>query len=171
MAVSLKHSKTSTKSDGLDTSLVLPSDWNDEHTLTMATARILGRTSSGTGAVEELSAAAVQSFIDSPTNGVSPKYSDGNDHTLVLTDRGKTIEMTDGGSNTLTIPTNSSVAFPNGTVIWVVQTGSGQTSIAPASGVTLNSISSHRKISARYGVVRLWKEDTNTWVLSGDIAA
>jgi hypothetical protein len=171
MAVSLKHSKVSAKSDGLDTSLVLPSDWNAEHAITMATGRILGRTSSGTGAVEELSDADVKTFLDVSQAGVSEKYSDGNDHTLVLTDRGKTIEMTDNSSNTVTIPTNSSVAFPTGTVIWVVQSGSGQTSIAPASGVTLRSRSSMRKISAQYGVVRLWKEDTNTWILSGDIAA
>lgn len=31
MAVSIKHKKVSAKTDGGDTSLVLPSDWNDEH--------------------------------------------------------------------------------------------------------------------------------------------
>lgn len=55
MAISLKHAFTSAKADGGDTSLVRPSNWNAEHTLTCATAKILGRVSSGTGAVEELS--------------------------------------------------------------------------------------------------------------------
>lgn len=55
MAVSLKHAFTSAKADGADTSLVRPSNWNAEHDLTMATARLLGRTTAGTGAAEEIS--------------------------------------------------------------------------------------------------------------------
>jgi hypothetical protein len=54
MAISLKHAFTSAKSDGGDTSLVRPSNWNAEHNLTCDTAKILGRTTAGTGAVEEL---------------------------------------------------------------------------------------------------------------------
>ena len=56
MAVSLKHAFTSAKADGADPTQVQPSNWNAEHTLTCATARILGRTTAGDGAVEELSA-------------------------------------------------------------------------------------------------------------------
>jgi len=55
MAVSLKHAFTSAKADGPDATQVQPSNWNAEHTLTCATARILGRTTAGDGAVEELS--------------------------------------------------------------------------------------------------------------------
>lgn len=58
MAVSLKHSFQSAKADGLDTSLVRPSDWNAEHTLSLATSRLLGRTTAGTGAAEEISVGA-----------------------------------------------------------------------------------------------------------------
>lgn len=56
MAVSLKHAFTSVVADGGDTTLVQPSNWNAEHTLTLATARLLGRTTAGTGAAEEISA-------------------------------------------------------------------------------------------------------------------
>jgi len=52
---SLKHAFVSAKADGGDTTLVQPSNWNAEHSLTMATARLLGRTTAGTGAVEEIS--------------------------------------------------------------------------------------------------------------------
>jgi hypothetical protein len=55
MAISLKHSFTSAVADEGDTSLVRPSNWNAEHTLTLATSRILGRTTAGTGAAEEIS--------------------------------------------------------------------------------------------------------------------
>lgn len=55
MTISLKHNFVSTKPDGPDNSLVRPSDWNAEHTLTLAEGKILGRTvGSGTGAVQEL---------------------------------------------------------------------------------------------------------------------
>lgn len=56
MAISLKHAFTSGKSDGADVTLVQPSNWNAEHTLTLGTGRLLGRTTAGTGAAEEISA-------------------------------------------------------------------------------------------------------------------
>lgn len=55
MAISLKHAFTSAIADGGDTSLVQPSNWNAEHNLTMATSRILGRTTAGAGSAEEIS--------------------------------------------------------------------------------------------------------------------
>jgi hypothetical protein len=54
MAISLKHSFTSPKADGPDSTLVQPSNWNAEHEITMAASRILGRTTAGAGNVEEL---------------------------------------------------------------------------------------------------------------------
>ena len=54
MSVSLKHAFNSAKSDGGDATLVQPSNWNAEHTLTLATGKVLGRLTAGTGAVEEL---------------------------------------------------------------------------------------------------------------------
>lgn len=172
MPVSLKHTKVSAKADGLDGALVQPSDWNDEHTLTMASARMLGRTTAGVGAVEELDAAAVRAFADVAQDGIVDIDERDDTYTFSLSDRGKLILYTDTDTVTFTIPTNASVAFPIGTRITIIQTGSGQVSIAPVSGtVTLNSISSRRKISARYGEVRLYKTGTNTWNLSGDIAA
>lgn len=58
MAISLKHLFTSLKADGPDSTLVQPSDWNAEHVLQMATARLVGRTTAGTGAAEEISVGA-----------------------------------------------------------------------------------------------------------------
>jgi hypothetical protein len=55
MTVSLKHNFQSAKADGTDTSLVQPSNWNAEHQLTLATNKVLGRATAGTGAAEELS--------------------------------------------------------------------------------------------------------------------
>jgi len=54
MTISLKHGFVSSVPDSADASLVQPSSWNAEHQLTSATNVILGRVSSGTGVVEEL---------------------------------------------------------------------------------------------------------------------
>lgn len=65
MAVSLKHKFVSAKSDGGDTSLVRPSNWNDEHDLVLATNKLLGRATAGTGAVEEIDCTAfARSILD-----------------------------------------------------------------------------------------------------------
>lgn len=53
MAVSLKHTKNVAKSDGVDTTVVQPSDWNAEHTLTAASGKVLG-TATGATTVSEL---------------------------------------------------------------------------------------------------------------------
>lgn len=58
MAIELKHAFVSGKADGPDSTQVQPSNWNAAHELTMATARILGRSTGGAGAVEEISVGA-----------------------------------------------------------------------------------------------------------------
>jgi hypothetical protein len=55
MTVSLKHTFQSAKTDSLDATLVQPSNWNQEHQLTLATNKVLGRATAGTGAAEEIS--------------------------------------------------------------------------------------------------------------------
>lgn len=90
-------------------------------------------------------------------------------YTLVLADAGKVIEMNVAGANTLTIPPNSSVAFPIGTVIEVHQYGAGQTTITPGSGVTILSPDGARKLRVQYASVSLRKRATDTWVMVGDL--
>lgn len=88
-------------------------------------------------------------------------------YTLVLADAGKLIEMGKATAQTLTIPLNSSVAFPVGTKIDVLQTGAGETTIAGASGVTVNSEGGKLKINAQWQAVSLVKRATDTWVAIG----
>lgn len=54
MTVSLKHNFHSLKGDGTDPTKVQPSNWNEEHDLTMATAKVLGRITASAGPVEEI---------------------------------------------------------------------------------------------------------------------
>jgi hypothetical protein len=90
-------------------------------------------------------------------------------YTLVLADAGKLIEMGKATAQTLTIPLDSSVAFPTGTKIDVIQTGAGETTIAATSGVTVNSEGAKLKINAQWQAVTLIKRATDTWVLIGAI--
>lgn len=55
MAVSLKHKFQSAKADSGDASIVRPSNWNDEHDLTLAASRLLGRYSGSAGSAQEIS--------------------------------------------------------------------------------------------------------------------
>lgn len=93
----------------------------------------------------------------------------GTTYNLVLTDAGKVIPINNASANTVTVPVNSSVAFPTGTAITVVQTGAGQTSITGASGVTVNSESSKYKLRGQYAAATVLKTDTNTWVAFGNL--
>jgi len=54
MTISLKHTFASAKTDSADATLVQPSNWNQEHVLTAAAGKVLGRDTSGAGNVQEL---------------------------------------------------------------------------------------------------------------------
>lgn len=94
----------------------------------------------------------------------------GTTYTLALTDAGEAVTLTNAGAITLTIPTNTTAAFDIGTQIVLVQGGAGTVTVAPAGGVTMNSLGAANDIAGQWGVARLLKTATNTWVLSGDIA-
>jgi hypothetical protein len=170
MTISLKHAFTNPKSDGGDATIVRPSNWNAEHNMTMATARMLGRTTAGEGAVEELDAAAVRALADVEQAGVFAGLETKTaSHTLVLADKGKVIEMNVGSANNLTIPLNSSVAFPLNTQITVIQYGAGQTTIVPSGGVTIRSLGGALKTVGQYSAVSLFKRGTDEWVAFGSL--
>ena len=63
----------------------------------------------------------------------------GTTYTLVLSDAGKDVRCTNGSAITLTVPLNSTVAFPTGTLIAFSQGGAGIVTAAAASGVTINA--------------------------------
>jgi hypothetical protein len=90
-------------------------------------------------------------------------------YTLVLEDKAKVVEMSVGSANNLTVPLNASVAFPVGTQIHIVQTGSGQTTVVATAGVTINSATT-LKMRAQWAAATLIKRAENTWVILGDLA-
>jgi len=91
------------------------------------------------------------------------------DYTLVLTDAGKVIEINSGSSENVTIPPNSSVAFPVGTQIVVVRLGAGAVVITEGSGVTTRSDDDKNKIKSQYSSCVLIKHETNEWYILGNL--
>jgi hypothetical protein len=63
------------------------------------------------------------------------------------------------------------VAFPVGSVVTLVQTGAGQTTIVAGAGVTIRSENSKLKLKAQYATAGLLKIDTDTWVAFGNLSA
>ena len=124
----------------------------------------LGNTSLATDA--ELSA-AVEPKADKVTERNVQTVSA---YTLVSADAPRIVEMNFATANTLTIPPNSSVAFPIGSSILVVQTGAGQTTIAAGVGVTVNSFLG-LKIIGQWAGCTLVKRATDTWVAVGGLVA
>ena len=90
---------------------------------------------------------------------------------LQLSDNNSVVEMNNANANTITIPLNSSVAFPIGSNIDIVQTGAGQTTITPEVGVTIRSSNSETKLTGQYSGATIYKRGTNEWVLFGDLSA
>jgi hypothetical protein len=117
------------------------------------------------------SGAVTVSFDYSVGNQSVENAQTGTTYTLVLTDAGKMITMTNGSANTLTVPPNSSVAFPVNTRLDVIQYGTAQTTIAAGAGVTIYSSGSKLKLTGQYSGASLWKKATDTWVLIGDLTA
>ena len=91
-------------------------------------------------------------------------------YTLVLADNGKLVEILNASANNLTVPLNSSVAFPVGSQINILQTGAGQTTVVATGGVTINGTPG-LKLRAQWSAATLIKRATDTWVLVGDLAS
>jgi len=106
------------------------------------------------------------SFVDLANNQTGTAY------TLILSDNNKTIWMNNAASNTLTIPTNASVAFAVNDIIMIVMEGVGVTKIASDTGVTLNGVlDGSGDLTSQYAAVTLIKRGTNSWVAIGNMGA
>jgi hypothetical protein len=93
----------------------------------------------------------------------------GTTYTLVLQDAlNGVVTLSNASAITCTVPPNSSVAFPVGASINLLQLGAGQVTVAAGAGVTLSAFSSKVKIAGQYGIATLLKTATDTWVLFGN---
>jgi hypothetical protein len=87
-----------------------------------------------------------------------------------LTERDSMIEVSSSSGTTVTIPAESSVNYPVGTSIDVLQTSTGQVTIAGAAGVTVNATPG-LKLRTQWSSATLFKRAADTWVVYGDLMA
>jgi len=96
-------------------------------------------------------------------------------YTAVLADNKNTlVTMNVATANDFLIPTNASVAFPIGSVINVVQTGVGKTTIeAVSSGTTTISstggTAAAPELRAQFSAASCVKVATDSWIIIGDV--
>lgn len=92
-------------------------------------------------------------------------------YTFVLADRGKCVLKNNSTAYTWTIPPNSSVAYPIGTMITLRNANaSGAVTIARGTGVVLRKAGSGTDADATlgaWGMATLLKEGTDSWAISG----
>jgi sporulation protein YlmC with PRC-barrel domain len=94
-------------------------------------------------------------------------------YTLVLTDKNKFIKMNiTSTANTVTVPLDSTVTFPEGAQIHIIQYGTGKTQIVGASGSVILYSTPGAFLRAQYSSATLLKcAAANTWMLMGDLSA
>jgi hypothetical protein len=106
------------------------------------------------------------------TGDFSAAYSFNNQltsYTLVAAiDPGRIVEMSSGSAMTLLVPLDSSQNFPIGTNVTILQTNTGQVTLTPESGVTLNGTPG-LKLRTQWSSATLIKRAANTWVAIGDL--
>lgn len=109
----------------------------------------------------------IQQWVQSVVSSITPSAQT-TSYTFVLGDAGTRVRYNAAGAGTFTIPTNASVAFPVGTIIYFRQIGAGQLTIAGAGGVTVNTATSlTTRVQNSGGAIV--QEAANVWFVDGDM--
>ena len=126
---------------------------------------VLGTPTSGTLSNCTVDGTDAVGFRNTPINSQSAAY------TLVLADSGKTIlhPIADNNARTFTIPANSSVVYPVGTVITFINLINTVTIAITSDTMYLaGDGSTGSRTLAAYGVASAVKVASTTWVISGN---
>lgn len=82
-------------------------------------------------------------------------------YTLALADRNRTVAFSGAAAQTVTIPNESVVNFPTGSVVYIARVGAGSLTLAAAAGVTVSktgTFATNEEITVR-------KRGTNNWIV------
>jgi hypothetical protein len=103
-------------------------------------------------------------LIQTPT---TPTFTS-NNYTLIAGDKDKIVLASNGSTaGTITVPSG---VFATGSVITIVQTGTGQLTLT-ANGTTINSNGSKLKLNGQYASCQLICTASNTFLAIGNLAA
>lgn len=156
----------------------LPIPGQDTGTWGVILNDFLGQTLQSDGLLKDgiVSTSKLDTTVQSQLNTISTisqvtaTTQSGTSYILALGDAGTAVEFSSASSVTVTVPPNSSVAFPVGTVIELLQYGAGTLTVAAGSGVTIRSANNLLSARTQYSTLSLRKRATNEWVLAGDLS-
>ena len=182
MTVSLKHTFQSAKDDSPDPTIVQPSNWNEEHVLTAAAGKVLGRDTSGNGVVQELPISVTPAGNVTIPNNLAVTGTTGLTGTTTLVDLTSTgtatltnlgvtgtttltnaLTVPNGGTGATTLAANS-VLIGNGT--------SAVTSVAPGTAGNLLTSNGTAWVSSTPAGSQIFQVDrtSNTQLVSSNIS-
>jgi hypothetical protein len=122
------------------------------------------------GITKEELTSAFQGIIDNKISKGLTRNRQTDNYTLVLTDNFKLVEMNAATAKTITVPLNSTVAFPvDNTQISIGGYGAGTVTIVATGGVTIRSADGALALRTQYSSAVLIKIGTNEWYLIGDL--
>ena len=133
-------------------------------TLPAATDTLVGKATTDTLTNKTLTSPT----INDAKQTVTLNAQTGTTYTFVLADNGKLVTLDNASAITVTVPTNSSVAYATGAIINLQQVGAGQVTVVGDTGVTVTGTGT--KTRAQWSAASLVKTATNTWTLIGDLA-
>lgn len=90
--------------------------------------------------------------------------------TIALTDRDKVVACTNTSAITVTVPTDASVNFPIGSVVYIVRVGTGAVTVAAQSGASISKaglLAPSEEIYCRKRAANNWVVVERPYVLSG----
>jgi hypothetical protein len=182
MTVSLKHTFTSGKIDSADPTIIQPSNWNEEHVLTAAAGKVLGRDTSGNGVVQELPISVTPAgnvtipnnfavtgttgltgtttLVDLTSTGTATLTNLGVTGTTTLTNA---LTAANGGTGVATLPANN-VLIGNGT--------SAVTGVAPGTSGNLLTSNGTAWVSSTPAGSQIFQVDrtSNTQLVASNIS-
>lgn len=138
-------------------------------TLPATTDTLVGKTTTDTLTNKTLTSPT----INDARQNLTLNAQTGTTYTLVLTDNGRLVTLSNASAITVTVPLNSSVAYATGAIINVQQIGAGQVTIQGASGVTITSTGATATAPvtrAQYSAASIIKTSTDSWTVIGDIS-
>jgi hypothetical protein len=154
----------------IDTTIT--ADLSTAQTLTNKTISASNNTLTGV-ATETGTQTLTNKTLTSPKVNLGINAQTGTTYTTVLDDNGKLVTLSNASAITLTIPPNSSVAYPVGAQLNLAQLGAGQVTFAGGSGVTIVSTgatASAPKLRAQYSTATAVQTSTDNWLVMGDIS-
>lgn len=89
--------------------------------------------------------------------------------TLAFDHISKLLKCVNTSNITITIPNDTSLKFPNETLIEILKYGDGEVSIVSSAGVIINSVNNFKNIADKYSAISLKKMGDNEWLLIGNL--